>query len=391
MSRAVPGLAPAGLAVAAISTVASVVLVLDDPDLIAYVFVGLWAGALSLVGALVASRRPENPIGWLFLVSATFVSLSLLAQAWAERSLSTGNPGELAAWFTLWLAVPGFGIFVWVFLLFPTGGLLSPRWAWVSRLALVGLVGMVLRFAFRPGRIDSFPTIENPFGIESALPILDLIGAAGEGLLIGAAVAAVASLVLRTLRAQGTERLQMKWFALSVVLLPVAFLAGEAIQPFDPTEEDAATFLLIMAALLAVPTTMGIAILRYRLYDIDRLINRTLVYGALTALLTGAYLLAVLTLQSVLPLPDDSPAIVAVSTLAVVAAFGPLRAGIQGAVDRRFNRSRYDAGRTIAAFNRRLRSEVELDSLTRDLVGVVEDTMQPACVSLWLAHRGAER
>ena len=132
---------------------------------------------------------------------------------------------------------------------------------------------------------------------------------------------------------------------------------------------------------------MGIAILRHRLYDIDRLINRTLVYAALTALLTGAYLLAVLTLQSVLPLPDDSPAIVAVSTLAVVAAFGLLRAGIQGAVDRRFNRSRYDAERTIAAFNGRLRSEVELDALTQDLVGVVEDTMQPAYVSLWLAQR----
>lgn len=126
----------------------------------------------------------------------------------------------------------------------------------------------------------------------------------------------------------------MKWFVLAVLFLPVAFFAGQLLQPLDPTEEDAATFLLIMAALLAVPTTMGMAILRYRLYDIDRLINRTLVYAALTALLTGPYLLAVLALQSVLPLPDDSPAIIAVSTLAVVAAFGPLRAGIQDAVER---------------------------------------------------------
>ena len=384
MSRAVPGLGPAGLAVSATSAVSSVLLVGDHPDLIAYFFVGLWAVALSLVGALVANRRPENPIGWLFLLSAAFVSLSLLAQAWAERSLGTGNPGELVAWFTLWLAVPGFGIFVWVFLLFPTGDLLSPRWAWVSRLALVGLVGMVLRLGFRPGRIDSFPTIENPFGIESARQILDLIGAAGEGLLIGAAVAAVASLVLRTLRAQGTERLQMKWFALSVVLLPVAFLAGEAIQPFDPTEEDAFTFLLIMVALLAIPTTMGIAILRHRLYDIDRLINRTLVYTVLTAMLGGAYLLAVLALQSVLPLSDESPAIVAASTLAVVAAFRPLRARVQGVVDRRFFRSRYDTAQTIERFGARVRAQTDLEGLTIDLISITRQTMEPATVSLWL-------
>ena len=163
-----PKLAVAGLVATVSTTLASVFLVGHHPDLIAYLAVGLWAVALSLVGALVASRRPENPIGWLFLLSATFVSLSSLVQGWAERSLSAGNPAELAAWLTLWLAVPGFGIFVWVFLLFPTGDLLSSRWAWVSRLGLVGLVGTVLRLAFRPGRIDSFPTIENPFGIESA-------------------------------------------------------------------------------------------------------------------------------------------------------------------------------------------------------------------------------
>lgn len=384
MSRAVPGLAPVGLAVTTISTVASVLLVGDHPDRIAFVFVGLWAVALSSVGALVASRRPENPIGWLFLLSATFVSLSSLAQAWAERSLTSGTLLEPAAWLTLWLAVPGFGIFVWVFLLFPTGRLLAPRWGWVKRMALVGLVGMVLKLAFRPGPIDSFPTIDNPLGVESARSMLDLVGIVGENLLVAAAVAAVVSLVLRTFRAQGVERLQMKWFAFSVLFLPIAFFAGEAIQPFDPTEEDALTFLLIMVALLAVPTTMGIAILKHRLYDIDRLINRTLVYTVLTAMLAGAYLLAVLALQSVLPLPDESPAIVAASTLAVVAAFRPLRAKVQGVVDRRFFRSRYSAAQTIERFGARLRVEADLEGLAADLVSVTKDTMQPATVSLWL-------
>ena len=254
MSRAVSRLAPVGLAVTAISTVASVLLVGDHPDRIAFVFVGIWALALSLVGGLVATRRPDNPIGWLFLLSAVFVALSSLAQAWVERSLTSGGtPAELVAWFTLWLAVPGFGIFVWVFLLFPTGGLLAPRWVWVSRMALVGLVLMILKLAFRPGPIDGFPAIDNPLGVESARSTLGLVGNVGEGLLISAAVAAVVSLVLRTFRARGVERLQMKWFALSVLFLPIAFFAGEAIQPFDPTDEDALVFLLMMVALLGDP------------------------------------------------------------------------------------------------------------------------------------------
>lgn len=366
------------------STVVSVLLVGNHPDRIAYIFVGLWVLALSLVGALVASRRPKNPIGWLFLLSAAFVSFSSLAQALVERSLTSGTVLAPAAWLTLWLAVPGFGIFVWVFLLFPTGDLLSSRWVWVMRAAFVGLVLMVLKLAFRPGPIDSFPTIDNPLGVESARSMLDLVGNVGEGLLISAAVAAAVSLVLRTFRTQGVERLQMKWFAFSVLFLPVAFLVGEAIQPLDPTEKDAFTFLLIMVALLGIPASMGIAILRHRLYAIDRLINRTLVYAVLTAILAGAYLLAVLALQSILPLPDESPAIVAASTLAVVAAFRPVRRRVQDIVDKRFFRSRYDAALTIERFGVRLRAQTDLEGVTGDLISMTRQTMQPATVSLWL-------
>jgi hypothetical protein len=145
---------------------------------------------------------------------------------------------------------------------------------------------------------------------------------------------------------------------------------------------------LFSLTVLAIPLTIGLAMLRYRLYDIDRIISRTLAYGALTAILGGGYLLAVLGLQSVLPLPEDSPLIVAVSTLGMVAAFGPLRTRIQHFVDRRFNRSRYDAEHTIAEFAGRLRSEVELDALTLDLVAVVENTVQPSHVSVWLSDKG---
>jgi hypothetical protein len=374
----------AGLIFSSAATLGSIVLAVDHPDFIAYVVLGAWVVFLALLGALVAVRRPENLIGWLFLGSATFIALSSLAQSWVESSPTVDGFTLFTAWLTLWLAVPGFAIFVWVFLLFPTGHVLGPRWVWVARAAAVGLFLMVAGLALRPGPIDSFPTVQNPIGMDAAKTFLEVVGGIGEGLLIAAGVGATTALVLRTVRARGVERLQMRWFALAVLFVPVAFLAGQAIQPLDPTEEDALTFLLMMVALLAIPATMGVAILRYRLYDIDRLINRTLVYVTLSALLAGAYLLAVLVLQSLLPLRDDSPAIVAASTLAVVGAFGPLRSRVQGVVDRRFFRTRYDAAQTVELFGVRLRSETNLELLTQDLVSVAERTMQPTQVSLWL-------
>jgi hypothetical protein len=374
----------AGLILASTATLGSIVLALDHPDLIAYVVLGAWVVFLALLGTLVASRRSENPIGWLFLASAVLIALSSLAQSWVEWSPTLGGFTLFTAWLTLWLAVPGFAIFVWVFLLFPTGRPLGPLWVWLARAAGVGLVLMVVGLALRPGPIDSFPAIQNPIGMDSAKTILEIIGSVGETLLILAGIGATTSLVLRTVRARGVERLQMRWFALAVLFVPVAFFAGQAIQPLDPTEEDALTFLLMMVALLGIPATMGMAILRYRLYDIDRLINRTLVYVTLSALLAGAYLLAVLVLQSLLPLRDDSPAIVAASTLAVVGAFGPLRSRVQGVVDRRFFRTRYDAAQTVELFGMRLRSETNLELLTQDLVSVTQKTMQPTQVSLWL-------
>jgi MFS family permease len=378
----------AGLVLASVATLGSIVLAFGHPDLIAYVVLGAWVVFLALLGTLVAVRRPENPIGWLFLASATFIALSSLAQSWVESSPTFGGFTMITAWLTLWLAVPGFAIFVWVFLLFPTGRLLGPNWVWVGRAAGVGLFLMVVGLALRPGPLDSFPTLQNPMGLDSAKTLLEVVRSTGEGLLIAAGIGATTSLVLRTVRARGVERLQMRWFALAVLSVPVAFFVGQALQPLDPTEEDALTFLLMMVALLAIPATMGLAILRYRLYDIDRLINRTLVYATLTALLAGAYLLAVLVLQSLLPLRDDSPAIVAASTLAVVGAFGPLRSRVQGVVDRRFFRTRYDAAQTVELFGVRLRSETNLELLTQDLVSVAQSTMQPTQVSLWLRPAG---
>lgn len=150
-----PRIAIALLFLTSTSTLASILLGRKDSEWIAYVLVGLWVVALSLVGTLIAARRPENPIGWLFLVSATFISLSSLAQAFAQRWVASGPTAELAAWFTLWLAVPGFAIFVWVFLFFPTGRLLADRWVWATRAAWAGTILMILKLALRPGPIDS--------------------------------------------------------------------------------------------------------------------------------------------------------------------------------------------------------------------------------------------
>jgi hypothetical protein len=217
---------------------------------------------------------------------------------------------------------------------------------------------------------------------------LRTLSGVGGALIVASVVLAVSSLVLRFWRSVGVERQQMKWFAYAGLVLLVALgiqIVVFSIVPETETAVDVSNSLFSLTITL-IPITIGFAVLRYRLYDIDRIISRTLAYGLVSTILIGAYLLAVLALQSVLPLNDDSPVIVAVSTLAVVAAFGPLRTRVQTLVDKRFNRSRYDAEQTIAEFGGRLRTEVELGSLTDDLVGVVERTLQPTHLSLWLAN-----
>ncbi len=232
-----------------------------------------------------------------------------------------------------------------------------------------------------PVRSPEFEVEDEIAGSEAAPVIFELVFA---GLLV-ALVGAVASLVVRFRRSRGVERLQLKWFTLGAVLAATGLFAGAALGiGVDPEFANFIGTSVAAFGAIVLPLSVGAAILRYRLYDIDSIISRTLAYGALTLLLVTGYLLAVLALQSVLPVSDDSPLIVAVSTLIVVAAFGPLRARIQMVVDRRFNRSRYDGEQTIAEFGARLRSEVEIGSLTDDLVDVIGRTMQPAHVSLWL-------
>ncbi len=342
-----------------------------------------------VVGAMVASRQPWNSIGWLFCLVGVPFGVSVAANGWAAHTLFE-NPGslpagEVAAWLGAWVfAVPLFAVPAFLFLLFPDGRPPTSRWRPVGWLTVVGLVGITFGSAFAPGRLEEppFKRIDNPAGIEGAEPLTDAVGAAGFVALFFAVLLGAAALVVRFRRARGDERQQLKWFASAGVLFALAVVV--AASPWMGSS-DTVGQALILLAFACIPVTAGVAILKHRLYDIDVVINRTLVYGGLTAVLAAVYLGSVLLLQLALdPVTSGSSLAVAVSTLAVAALFRPARARIQGAVDRRFYRRKYDAARTLEGFSVRLREQVDLDALGGELRAVVHDTMQPAHVSLWL-------
>ena len=342
----------------------------------------LAVASAAAVGALVASRRPGHPVGWLLLGVALSVSFNVLVEPYVKYGLVV-RPGSLPgasylvpflySSFFVALACAGF-----VLLLTPTGSLPSPRWRWWARVAAVAPAVTVLGFAVQPDPLEP-DYLGNPLAVPALAPALLVAALAGmavtaAGLLVGAG-----SLVLRFRRARGIERLQLRWLALAgacaSALLPVALVAGAL--ALDPVVLGS---LALCLALL--PLATGAAILRYRLYDLDRIISRTLAYGLLTLLLGLAYAGVVLGLGRLLP--ESSSLVVAAATLAVAAIFQPVRRRVQGLVDRRFNRRRHDAARTIADFSARLRDQVDLGTLTGELLTVVDQTMQPTKASLWL-------
>jgi hypothetical protein len=346
--------------------------------------------AFALVGAVVAARRPSNAVGWLFGVVALFFALGEVANAlfWqiAFGDPHAGAAADLLAWFMNWswmLAV----LPAWSFipLLFPTGAPPGPRWRVVGWTAASAGGVALLSTAFTPGplRNADFGWIDNPLGIQG-LP-LGTLADVSFWVWGAAALAAIASLVVRYRGSQGIERMQLQWVAAAACLLLLSFIANGALSPWLG---DAGWFFMLFG-LLAIAAAVAIAMLRYRLYDIDVVINRTLVYGALTATLAGAYVGSVLLLQLVLSAGSDLA--IAASTLAVAALFRPARSRIQAVVDRRFYRRRYDATRTLERFGTRLRDQVDLDALGTELRGVVAETMQPEHVTLWLQRSGGAR
>src|SRR5215217_375352 len=349
----------------------------------------LLAFGAPILGGLIASRRPENPYGWLWLGLGLSFALLGLAEPYAAYAL-VAEPGSLPAprivnnvlalgWGTAITLLP------FVLLLFPTGHLPSRRWRFLAW-GVLAAGGAMLTL----GSLSSYSgqgPVKNPLVVGGA------IGEAMSAVVLGAilivfssVILSALSLVVRYHRACGVERQQLKWFALAAVLIGGLIVADQL--SLDTLLGDALWNLLDVATFASLYVAVGIAILRYRLYDIDVLINRALVYGSLTALLALVYFGGVVTTQEIfraLTSQEQQPQIaIVVSTLVIAALFNPLRRRIQAFIDRRFYRSKYDAAKTLEAFSARLRDETDLDALSDDLVGVVRETMQPEHVSLWL-------
>ncbi len=348
------------------------------------------------VGTIIALRQPTNKIGWVCLAIGFWLLLGGAVGPYGSYGRVTGSaplPGaEFCVWLNNWIWLPAVGsVGTFLLLLFPEGRLLSPRWRVVAWASGAVIVLATLSEAFHPGTLTSAPGVENPYPIDAAEHVPGRLPGGANVLLAPCFIAAAASLVLRFRRSRGRERLQMKWFASAAALLALLFavavvanlVAGllDAGRPLGlRVLEDA-----VSTSSVGLPLAIGVAVLRHDLYEIDVVINRTLVYGALTATLAGVYLGSVLLLQLVLSgLTSGSSLAVAGSTLAVAALFRPARARIQGEVDRRFFRRKYDAQRTLEAFSSRLRDEVDLNALGAELQAVVGETMQPTHVSLWL-------
>jgi hypothetical protein len=341
--------------------------------------------AFATLGALVRARVPGNRIGPLFCLIGALLGVGDLLFQWADQALfiSDGLPGgATAAWLQNFGLPLCFGLLGVAVLLFPDGRLPSPPWRWVLRLAFAGVALNALGYGLRPGPLDDpFSTVDNPLGIPGAFDLMDAFSGLGW-MFMGASVglAAVGS-GLRLRRARGVERAQLKWLALAAAFTGLAIIADVVSYFAAATGFNEVRNVVLGLGFTVFPLTAGAAILRLRLYDIDVVINRALVYGALTATLGGAYLGLVLLVGLAV---GRSNLAIAVSTLAVAALFRPARASIQGAVDRRFYRRRYDAQRTLDEFGARLRDEVDLDSVGAHLHAAVVETVQPAHVSVWL-------
>jgi hypothetical protein len=351
------------------------------------------AVAFSLVGAVLGSRRPDNPIGWLFCAVGVFAAIVLLSSEYAAYALlaQAGSlPGGLAlVWIRAWVWVPYVGFFVLLFLVFPEGWPQSTALRWFTSLVLFVIAYGTILAAFSPGPIDAIGgAVENPLGME-ALRGIGTNSAVGpvESVLYVLGIVAAASLFARMRHARGVERQQLKWFTYATVVL-----VGGAVLDFTISEATGLRwlgeigFVLTMVGLAGLPIAIGIAVLRYHLYNIDRIINRTLVYGVLTTMLLAVYVADIVLLQRMFVLLTGGRSTLAVvaSTLMIAALFTPLRRRIQGFIDRRFYRRKYDAAKTLEAFSAQLRDGTDLEALSDDLVGVVSETMQPAHVSLWL-------
>jgi hypothetical protein len=349
------------------------------------------------VGAIVASHRPENPVGWLLCLSGVVISTDSFVAQYATYALvaqpNSLPAGEAMAWIASWLLPIMIGLNVFYLLLFPTGRLPSRRWRWLAWLTVAFVVAGVITAAFSTDPENGLGPIRNPLGIEGFTPIYKAILYTISPLLFGAVALSV---FMRLRHAVGVERQQIKWLAYAAAAGALGIIFIVITLAIDtPLWFERPALAYFTVANEAVPIAIGIAILRYRLWDIDLLINRTLVYGSLTLLLALVYFGGVTATQAIfrtLSGQEQQPQLaIVVSTLVIAALFNPLRRRIQAFIDRRFYRKKYDAAKTLEAFSARLREETDLQALNGELTRVVRETMQPSHVSLWLRPDTAPR
>ena len=370
------------------------------PFLVAIVVLDTLVVLYGTLGALIASRHGRNVIGWIFCFVAVSLAIISFASGYADYALYARDdslPGAvLVAWVVGWLFIPAVYVSMcYLFFLFPDGSAASPRWRPVIWAVTAVAAVATLAPALEPGRLFAFPTVENPFGLPE--PFGRIVIVANDITDLAAMpvfLVSLASMVSRLRGARGRERLQLKWITYAASLTATSFAAAFAADLLtDSRVASDALFLLGVVGFASIPVAAGVAILRHKLYDIDRIINRTLVYAALTGVLVAVYVGGVVVLQTLfrsLAGGESTLAIVA-STLAIAALFGPLRRRVQGFIDRRFYRKKYDARKTLEAFSARLRDETDLEALGADLVGVAEETVQPAHVRLWVRPPGRVR
>ncbi|MDQ3182434.1 MAG: hypothetical protein M3Q62_02610 [Actinomycetota bacterium] len=360
----------------------------------------LFVAAFQTMGALIASRRPGNSIGWVFCGMGLALVTAVFSGNYAQYALVV-EPGalpwaETAAWVGNWIWLVALGPLGFFLLLFPDGRPPSPRWRIVAWLLAAALAGWFVSQALVPGPLldSGYESVDNPYGVEALGGILRLAGTVSSVLLLVTVLASVFAIVFRFLRSEGDERRQIKWVAYAGAVVALVLVLQLTVLTALP-ETDLLVEILnlgLVVSLTGVPLAAGVAILKYRLYEIDTIINRTLVYGVLTALLALVYVGSVVLLQTLFRAltGGDSQLAVVASTLAIAALFNPLRRRIQTVVDRRFYRSKYDAVKTLESFSATLRDETDLDALSGELVTVVRETVQPARVSLWLRPPGSD-
>lgn len=357
---------------------------MSPSQLVEEILTGLAFVGFPAMGALIASRRPRNPIGWILVGIGLAAAATVLSMAFTRHSLVLHDEptslAVLAAWLEGWTWYPLIGtIPTFLLLLFPTGRPPSPRWRWLLWLSGAVITAISVAAMLQARLEGEGYSIDNPIGISAIHDAEEFAGPLFV-VLLGIVALALASLVVRFRRGSREERQQIRWVAWAAAVFIATSMAGDVLEGRVDVPE-----ILFPITLAGIPAAMAVAVLKYRLYELERIVNRTLVYVALTAILATFYFGFVVALQGLLsPVTQDSDLAVAASTLGVAALFGPIRRRVQAFIDRRFYRSRYDAAQTLERFSTRLRDEIDLDHLTDELVSVVTTTMRPMHASLWL-------